>query len=87
MCILLKMASQVVSRDLHILEIRSYVRGYHAYMEVWTPALGQILLVKRVPNNNKEDRNSVGVFLEEAIMGQVPYNLALTVVSVFNEGC
>ena len=72
------MASQVVSStvaDLEVLEIRSYVRGYHAYMDVWTPIQGQILLVRRKPTNIK-DKNTVGVFLEDVIVGHVPHNLA-----------
>ena len=71
-------ASQVVSStvaDLEVLEIRSYVRGYHAYMDVWTPIQGQILLVRREPTNIK-DKNAVGVFLEDVIVGHVPHNLA-----------
>ena len=70
--------SQVVSStvaDLEVLEIRSYVRGYHAYMDVWTPIQGQILLVRREPTNIK-DKNAVGVFLEDVIVGHVPHNLA-----------
>ena len=72
------MASQVVSStvaDLEALEICSYVRGYHAYMDIWTPFQGQTLLVKREPTNSK-DNNAVGVFLEDVIVGHVPYNLA-----------
>ena len=70
--------SQVVSStvaDLEVLEIRSYVRGYHAYMDVWTPIQGQILLVRREPTNIK-DKNAIGVFLEDVIVGHVPHNLA-----------
>ncbi len=28
------MASQIVHRDLDVLEIVSFIRGYHAYMEI-----------------------------------------------------
>ena len=72
------MASQVVSStvaDLEVLEICSYVRGYHAYMDIWTPIEGQTLLVRREPTNS-EDNNAVGVFLEDVIVGHVPRNLA-----------
>ena len=72
------MASQVVSStvaDLEVLEICSYVRGYHAYMDIWTPIEGQTLLVRREPTNS-EDNNAVGVFLEDVIVGYVPRNLA-----------
>ena len=72
------MASQVVSStvaDLEVLEICSYVRGYHAYMDIWTPIEGQTLLVRREPTNS-EDNNAVGVFLEDVIVGHFPRNLA-----------
>ena len=39
------MASQVVGADsLELLEIHSYVRGYHAYMDVWNPVQGLTLI-------------------------------------------
>ena len=72
------MASQVVSStvaELQVLEISSFIRGYHAYMDIWTPTQGQVLLVKREPTNS-EDSNAVGVFQEDVIVGHVPYNLA-----------
>ncbi len=71
------MASEVVSaaNDLQVLEIHSYVRGYHAYMDIWTPVEGEVLLVKREPTNFK-DRHAVAVFKDDAIVGHVPYNIA-----------
>ena len=60
---------------LHVLEINSYVRGYHAYMDRWTPALGQVLTLKREPNNDK-DKHAVAVLNDDVIVGHVPYNLA-----------
>ena len=75
------MASQVTSTggtaaaDLEVLEIRSHIRGYHAYMGIWNQVQGQTLLVKREPTNAK-DKNAVGVFLEDVVVGHVPHNLA-----------
>ena len=69
------MASQVVSESLEILRISSYVRGYHAYMEVWTPVQDEMLLLKREPTN-VADRNAVAVFKEDQVVGHVPFNLA-----------
>ena len=66
------MASQVTSTggtaaaDLEVLEIRSHIRG---------PVQGQTLLVKREPTSAK-DKNAVGVFLEDVVVGHVPHNLA-----------
>ena len=48
-----KMASQDIGgavSKLQVLEIYSFV--YHAYMEVWTPVMGEILVVKVEPTNS-----------------------------------
>ena len=70
------MASQVVSGSgLEVLKLSSYIRGYHAYMQVWTPVQDEMLLLKREPTN-VVDRNAVAVFKEEQVVGHVPFNLA-----------
>ena len=37
---------------------------------MWTPVLGQTLLVKREPTNSK-DKNAVAVYLEDVVVGQL----------------
>ena len=69
------MASQVVSESLEVLHISLYIRGYHAYMEVWTPVQDEMLILKREPTN-VADRNAVAVFKEDQVVGHVPFNLA-----------
>ena len=72
------MSTQRLSRtfeNLHCLEIQSFVRGYHSYMDNWTPVIGQTLLVKREPTNPK-DKYAVAVYEEDWVVGHVPYNLA-----------
>lgn len=54
----------------------SYIRGYHAYIDVWTPVLNEELILKREPTNYR-DSNAVAVMKEEVIVGHVPFNLAL----------
>ena len=60
------MASQVVAENLEVLHkiINSYIRGYHAYMELWTPVQDEILILKREPTN-VADRNAVAVLRED----------------------
>ena len=49
--ILSTQASQItVTKELYVMEFQSYVRGYHAYMDSWTPVNGQALS-KREPAN------------------------------------
>ena len=43
------MASQV---ELDVVaEFDSYIQGYHAYRDIWSPVVGEILLLKREPDN------------------------------------
>ena len=65
----------MVAMDIEVLEIPSYIRGYHAYVSMWTPVLGQTLLVKREPTNSK-DKNAVAVYLEDVVVGHVPHSIA-----------
>ena len=70
------MASQVVTETgLEVLEISSYIRGYHAYMDIWEPAIGETLLTKMEPTNDKDSR-AVAVVKDGEIVGHVPLNLA-----------
>ena len=72
------MASQVIGgavSQLQVLEIYSFLRGYHAYMEIWTPVVGEMLVVKREPMN-RHDKHAVAIYRYAKIVGHVPYNLA-----------
>ncbi len=70
------MASQVAWVNLQVLEIHSYIRGYHAYSEVWgTPVSGEMLLLKREPTNSK-DKHAVAVYKDDVTVGHVPYNIS-----------
>ena len=42
---------------------------------MWTPVLGQTLLIKREPTNSK-DKNAVAVYLEDVVVGHSPHNIA-----------
>ena len=54
------MASQPVGgrEDVTSLEVRSFVRGYHAYKDIWNPRIGEVLPLEREPNKT-EDRFAV----------------------------
>ena len=42
------------SSQPQVLEIHSFLRSYHAYMEIWTPVVGEMLVVKREPTNRHD---------------------------------
>ena len=46
-------------------------------MPIWTPEIGQALLMKREPTNPK-DKNAVAVYEEDSIVGHVPFTLPLS---------
>ena len=52
-------------------------------MDIWTPVIGQALLVKREPANPK-DKSAVAVYEEDSIVGHVLFILPL---SIFGKRC
>ena len=68
------MASQVVELD-RVAEFDSYIRGYHAYIDIWSPVVGEILLLKREPDN-LVDASAVAVWKES--IRRHDENLSLT---------
>ena len=46
-------------------------------MDIWTPVIGQALLVKREPTNPK-DKNAVAVY-EDSIVGHVSFTLPISI--------
>ena len=46
-----------------IIRVNSFVRGYHDYLDIWQPEVGDEYSLKREPNN-KKDANAVAVVRE-----------------------
>ena len=69
------MASQPVEPNSFYVEISSFIRGYHAYLDVWQPSEGEVLLLHREPTNVK-DNQAVSVMKNALVVGHVPYNFA-----------
>ena len=61
--------------EQRVLEIKSFIRGYHVYKDSWSATIGETLLVKR-EIGNVHDPNAVAVFQEDRVVGHVPRNLA-----------
>ena len=47
------------------------MRGYHASLEQWTPSIGEVLSLKREPDNS-HNSYSVAVVKGEPVVGHVP---------------
>ena len=71
------MANQVVGDQQACYEVNSFIRGLHVYQDIWTPVVGEVLLLKREPDNS-HDRYAVAVVRQSdgATVGHIPYNLA-----------
>ena len=61
--------------DSVTVEMGSFVRGYHSYMDVWDPQVGEVLALEREPHN-VVDQLAVSVVRSGRIVGHVPFNLA-----------
>ena len=63
-------SSQIMAtaEGVSCLEIHSYVRGYQAYKNVWEPARGKALLVRREPTNPL-NKHAVAIYKEDIIVG------------------
>ena len=61
----------IVGKDL-LFSFNSFVRGYHAYMDVWTPNVGDenlnLNLNLEPEDGNEYDKNVVVVILTEKLM-------------------
>ena len=69
------MATSFCAVELEMLGIKLFVRGFHAYKDIWTPDEGEHLNLIREPENIK-DKYAVSVLKDGLIVGHVPYNLA-----------
>ena len=70
------MASQPTpSVSFTVAEFNSFIRGYHAYRDIWIPVQGEVLILRREPTNEK-DKSAVAIHKEGDVVGHVPYNIS-----------
>ena len=82
------MASQPAAGmpGIECLEAPSFVRGYHAYKDIWEAENGEMLELKWERENCK-DINAVAVVKDDCTVGHVPKNLAAHFLARdFNKG-
>ena len=53
-----------------------FVRGYHVYIDIWIPKVGDENFCLKSENENQHDTFAVAIVLEERIVGHVPENLS-----------
>lgn len=57
--------------ELRHLEVSSFVRGYHAYMDIWIPLIGEC-----EPDNHVDEAAVAVVRDDGVVVGHAPTNLA-----------
>ena len=50
----------------------SVIRGHHVYKVIWTPYIGEMLLVRKEPANSHDGRAVAIVTSERTVVGHVP---------------
>ena len=68
------MASQPLDAS-EFVEVASFIRGYHAYKDIWQPRVGEVLLLEREPDNC-DDKMAVAVIRSRTVVGHVPRHLS-----------
>ena len=56
----------IIERKLATYEYDSFARGYHAYMDVWNPLIGDILKCKR-ESANEVDKHTVAIMQSNSL--------------------
>ena len=68
-------------------QLESFVRGYHAYMDIWNPAIGEELQLKREPENTKEECAVAVVKPDSCVVGHVPRLLSSIIFHFLARSC
>ena len=61
----------------------SYATGYHAYMKIWNPVDGEILVCTR-ETDNPHDNYAVSIIRNSCVVGHVPLDLSKTYSNFFS---
>ena len=70
----------IIDKDLVTYEYDSFARGFHVYMDIWNPVIGEILKCKREPTN-EVNKHAVAIMCsdslgKESVVGQIPHNIS-----------
>ena len=69
----MRKSTMTVEKD-HQFSIDFFVRGYHAYMDVWTPNIGDGNLHLEPEDRNEYDKNAVAVIIGGKTGGHISKN-------------
>ena len=69
-----------IEKNWNVYQYKSFTRGYHAYMNIWSPLVGEILQCRH-EQSNEVDENAIAIIRtdslrKESIVGHVPQNIS-----------
>ena len=69
-----------IEKNWILCQYKSFTRGYHAYMNIWSPLVGEILQCRHEPSN-EVDENAIAIIRtdslqKESVFGHVPQNIS-----------
>ena len=67
----------VVIDKANSFSLNSYARGYHAYMKIWNPVDGEVLVCTR-ETDKPHDNYAVSIIRNSYVVGHVPLGLSKT---------
>ena len=70
--ILLRNIDEKINIKDHQFPFNSFVWWYHAYMDVWTPKVGDENLYLEPEDGNEYDKNAVVVIIDGKTGGHIP---------------
>ena len=56
----------IIDKVLVAYEYDSFARGFHVYMDIWNPVIGEILKCKREPTN-EVDKHAVTIMCSDSL--------------------
>ena len=71
----------VILMKIDAYTLHSYVRGYHAYMNIWNPKLGDNDVEVKHEVNNEHDKFAIAIFHSKRIVGQELKNFFYSFIS------
>ena len=74
----------LIDNSFSVLKLKSYACGYHAYIDIWKPLIGDESLRCKREDHNIHDKNAVAVIHSNHLGPRVVGHVAFLYSSTFN---
>ena len=65
----------LIDLNLERWSFSSFLRGYHEYMDIWAPLIGEDSLIYQKENGNVHDPQAIAIIRGNNVVGHVPQNI------------